>query len=237
MIAVHADDRSYRAGVGAEGIPRDDGDNLATYNRIYPTNYQRLALLDIAEGANEHACDMAARPRTLDRRTDPGRRWQPAEGRDDLRPLPRVCGPGDHNLYDASETRLSGLEPGKPRLVIVKHFGRKLGAIVNLPADRATDPAELTLVLRPCAIATGRLVDAEGKPSKGAWSSGPGGERRPISAPSGSARPGWTPRDDSAATICRQAMAMRSRPRIAWSTATAARWSPRLSSRSRWRRA
>ena len=74
---------------------------------------------------------------------------------------------GDRNLHGKSETKISGLEPGEPRLVIVKHRGRKLGAILNLPADRPPDPAELALVLRPCAVVTGRLVDADGKPAKG----------------------------------------------------------------------
>ena len=70
---------------------------------------------------------------------------------------------GDHNIYRESESRIAGLEPGKPRTLVFMDNKRKTGAVLSLPADRSKDPAELTVKLLPNAIVSGRLVDAVGK--------------------------------------------------------------------------
>jgi len=167
VVAVHTDDRSYRAGVGAEGISGAEPGNLATYNRIFPQNYQGLRAVDVPEVAGEFTCDLTLDPGLSIAVRIQDERGNPLKGATIYGRFPEFVDHGDHNLYATSETKISGLEPGKPRLVIVKHLSRKLGAIVNLAADRASDPAELALVLRPCAVVAGRLIDTDGKPAKG----------------------------------------------------------------------
>ena len=70
---------------------------------------------------------------------------------------------GDHNIYRESDSRIAGLEPGKPRTLVFMDNERKTGACLTLPADRSKDPAELTVKLLPNATVSGRLVDSSGK--------------------------------------------------------------------------
>ena len=55
---------------------------------------------------------------------------------------------------------MTGLEPRKPRTVLITHKQRRIGAVVELPADGPIAGQEQTVVLRPLATVTGRLVGA-----------------------------------------------------------------------------
>jgi RNA polymerase sigma factor (sigma-70 family) len=57
--------------------------------------------------------------------------------------------------------KVSGLGPGRPRYLVFRHEGRKLAGTVIVKGDE-TRP--VSVALRPWGTATGRLVDAGGKP-------------------------------------------------------------------------
>ena len=63
MVTAHTDDKSYRVGVGAEAIKGRTGqDQLLTYDRIFPSLYQGLKEVNVPEGAESFACDLALDP-------------------------------------------------------------------------------------------------------------------------------------------------------------------------------
>ncbi len=53
------------------------------------------------------------------------------------------------------------LKPVRPRVLVLRHDGRKLAGTVDVRGD---DPAPLAVKLEPWATAVGRLVDADGRP-------------------------------------------------------------------------
>ena len=74
---------------------------------------------------------------------------------------------GDHNLYQESVAWIGGLEPGKPRTVLIQERNRKIGAVLTIPPGGLRDQKEMTVTLHPSATLTGRLVDGAGKPVSG----------------------------------------------------------------------
>src|SRR5262249_30088501 len=60
-----------------------------------------------------------------------------------------------------AELRVTGLAPGRARWRWLRHEQRKLAALVEVKAD---SPNPLTVVLRPWATVTGRLLGKDGKP-------------------------------------------------------------------------
>jgi beta-lactamase regulating signal transducer with metallopeptidase domain len=168
VVTVHTDDKSYLGGVGAEAIKGRTGqDQLLTYDRIFVKIYQGLKPISVPDGASSFACDLGVDPggslrvRLVDGSGKPVMHtavWgRNPEGSDD----------GDHNLYNESVARIAGLEPGKPRTVLIKSHDRKIGAILTIPPDGPRKDAEMSVTLRPCATIKGRLVDGEGKPASG----------------------------------------------------------------------
>ena len=56
---------------------------------------------------------------------------------------------GDHNLYDESVARIGGLEPGKPRTVLIQQRDRKIGAVSRSRPAGDRNAARSTVTLRP----------------------------------------------------------------------------------------
>jgi beta-lactamase regulating signal transducer with metallopeptidase domain len=168
VVTAHTDDQSYRGAFGAESIKgRTEQDQLLTYDRIFPKLYQSLKPVSVPEGATSFSCDLAVDRgnsvlvRIVDLAGAPVTNtavW----GRN-----PEGTDHGDHNLYSESVARIGGLEPGKPRTVLIKHFDRKIGAVLTIPAGGLRNEVEMTVTLRPSATLTGRLVDGAGKPVSG----------------------------------------------------------------------
>jgi hypothetical protein len=168
VVTVHTDDKTYRGGLGAEAIKGRTGqDQLLTYDRIFTKLYQGLKPISVPEGSSTFACDLVVdrggwlRLRLVDESGKPVAHaavW----GRN-----PEGSDFGDHNLYGESVARIGGLEPGKPRMVLIKSHETKIGAVVTIPRDAAGKDEEMTVTLHPCATIKGRLVDGEGKPVSG----------------------------------------------------------------------
>ena len=63
VVTAHADDKLYRAGVGAEAIVgRTEHGELLTFDRIVPAVYQGLKEVNVPEGAESFACDLGLDP-------------------------------------------------------------------------------------------------------------------------------------------------------------------------------
>ena len=190
VLLARTDSGDYRVGLGAEAVPTDPTyrGQLATYDRIMPNRYQALAAVDIPPGVAEFDRDLTVDPgsatlvRLVDEAGQPVAYAAVPHGR-----YPPGGETGSQVLYGQSSFRATGLEPGKGRTLVVRHAGRGLGAVAELPADRAGDGAGLTLVLRPTATVAGRLADAAGRPAAGTVTvlTGPGG---PVTSLADSAR-------------------------------------------------
>ena len=138
------------AGVGAESIKgRAEQDQLLTYDRIFPKLYQSLKPVNVPEGTTSFACDLGVDPgesvllRIVDEAGAPVTNtvvW----GRN-----PDGTDHGDHSLYNESIARIGGLEPGKPRTVLIQHRNRKIGAMSRSRPTATRNAAEATVTLRP----------------------------------------------------------------------------------------
>jgi hypothetical protein len=73
---------------------------------------------------------------------------------------------------DSARFEIHGLDPGKPRRVVVFHERRKLIGSVLLKGDE-TGPT--TVKLQPWGTISGRIVDAEGTPRQGMFLRSPSG--------------------------------------------------------------
>ena len=63
VVTARADDKLYRAGVGAEAIVgRTEHGELLTFDRIFPAVYQGLKEVNVPEGAESFACDLGLDP-------------------------------------------------------------------------------------------------------------------------------------------------------------------------------
>jgi beta-lactamase regulating signal transducer with metallopeptidase domain len=168
VVTARADDKLYRAGVGAEAIVgRTEQGQLLTFDRIFPAVFQRLKEVNVPEGAESFTCDLGLDPGGSVRIRLVDTSGAPVTGTLIWGRLPEGTEHQHHNLRDESMTRIGGLIPGQPRTVLLQHKGRKIGAVTSVTASESNDGAELTVTLRPNALLKGRLVEAGGKPASG----------------------------------------------------------------------
>ena len=80
--------------------------------------------------------------------------------------------PSGEYPQETSSVKIEGLDPFRPRRVIVRHVARRLIGSVYLKGDEV---GPLTLRLQPWGTLTGRLVDDEGRPRGGLGISSIGG--------------------------------------------------------------
>jgi len=71
---------------------------------------------------------------------------------------------GQTGPLPGAEFAATGLDPDRPRRLIVRHAERKLCAVVKLRGD---EPEPLLIRLQPAATLTGRAVTADGQPLVG----------------------------------------------------------------------
>ena len=168
VVTVHTDDKSYRGGVGAESIKGREGQaQLLTYDKIFISMYQSLKQVSVPLETSEFVCDLGVDPGGSFRLRLVDVAGKPVTNAAVWGRNPEGTDYGDHNLYKESIARIAGLEPGKPRTVLIKQIGQKIGAVLTILPDGPRKDAEKTVILRPCATIKGRLVDGEGKPVKG----------------------------------------------------------------------
>lgn len=170
LVAAKSFDRSYRLGVGADTFPEKPSklagrtNGLPTYNEVDPNDYQTVAAVDPSNGSAEFARDLALEPSpslSIELLDPEG---NPLSGAVVWGRFPEPLDAGDHNLYDQTRTQIVGLDPAKPRTVVFEHRERKLGAIVVV---KPGEEGQRRVTLQPCAVVTGRVVDADGRPVAG----------------------------------------------------------------------
>jgi RNA polymerase sigma factor (sigma-70 family) len=155
----------YRGYVGAEAIKGYDSRSMTLPTRPF-----------ICSAANYHVVaeinpDPKAETMTLDLRVDPGRTIAVNPVDPEGRPVAGTKAAGVSDLFSSTEysqptarIEIRGLDPSRPRRVIVAHAERKLIGSVYLKGDE-TGP--LTIRLQPYGTVTGRVVDEDGRPRGG----------------------------------------------------------------------
>jgi beta-lactamase regulating signal transducer with metallopeptidase domain len=159
VLTARSDDRAFRVGSGSESIAgKDKNGQLPTYDHILTSLYQGIREVNLPKGAEAAQCDLPLDPggSVVLRFVDEAGR--PVEGVVAYGRFPEGADDYDHNVYDATSAKVGGLEPGKPRTVVLKQTDRNLGAVLELPPDGPRDGQELAVVLRPNATVAGRLV-------------------------------------------------------------------------------
>jgi len=163
IIACRSDVRRYRGATGAEAIrgydPKSMGFN--TLSHLFRTsNYHALAEIDI---------DPKAESATLDLQVDPGHSLTVNVVDPEGKPVNGTKAKGATDLFsdsivydeESSTFEINGLDPSKPRRVVVTHAGRKLIGTAYLKGDEASP---LTIRLQPWGIVSGRVIDDDGQP-------------------------------------------------------------------------
>ncbi len=158
VVTARTSEGGYRAGFGHEAVAGKFNDSqLPTYSQIDIRNFQAMRPVDAPE---------TGEPVNVDLPLDPGgsvvlrivdEAGAPVTGADTAGLLPQGAN-GPHVLDNTSTATVTGLEPGRPRTVLVTHKERRIGAVVELPANGPINGQEQTVVLRPLATVTGRLV-------------------------------------------------------------------------------
>jgi hypothetical protein len=126
------------------------------------SNEQAVKRLDLAEGSGPVTLDLTVR-----RGRTAAVEVQDADGR----PLSGAVVSGMTAAWpiafrlSQAKCTLYALAPGKSRVVIFYHPGRKLGAWLEVSGDAA---GPLTAKLVPTGAVTGRVLDADGQPIAGA---------------------------------------------------------------------
>jgi beta-lactamase regulating signal transducer with metallopeptidase domain len=167
VVTVRVEFGAYRTGFGAETIKgRTDGDQLPTYDHIYPSMYNGLKEVDVPEGSASYQCHIPLDPgATLDIRL------VDTSGAPVTTALVRGRLPDSIDLssemHGDSVAHVAGLEPGKLRTFIVQETSRKIGALLTIPPEGAKDGDTVSVTLRPNASITGRFVDEVGRPAAG----------------------------------------------------------------------
>jgi hypothetical protein len=165
IIACRSDMRRYRGSVGAEAIKEYDPKSMSIKTLpewCHVGNYHLLA---------EVALDPKAETATVDLQVEPGRTLSVTVVDQEGRPVGNTKTAGLSDLFSSTEYpqespafEIHGLEPSKPRRVIVTQPERKLLGSVYLRGDEASP---LTIRLQPWGTIIGRIVDDEGKPRGG----------------------------------------------------------------------
>jgi beta-lactamase regulating signal transducer with metallopeptidase domain/protocatechuate 3,4-dioxygenase beta subunit len=180
LLAAKSLDRSYRLGVGAGTIPERPSrqsmrlEALPTYDQIHPDDFQAIAGIDPPLDQPEFHQDLQLErsPSLVVHLVDP--QGQPLAGAEVWGRFVGQLDQGNNSLWD-SDTRVV-VDPKASKTVTFFHRERKLAsALIVKPGDEGGE-AGRTVMLQPCAIVTGRLVDAGGKPTSGVISIQPSGK-------------------------------------------------------------
>ncbi len=167
LLAVKADQDRYPAGQGFDAIPpaskRDvDGVRMVVSSPIFmPDEYHAFVSVEPSDDGRHASCNIAL---------EPGRSVSGTVVGPDGKPLdvvemidPKMMWQKPVILRDSHFTA-TALDPGRPRWFFFHQHARQWGAALQIRGDE-TDP--LTVRLQPCGSATGRVLDAKGRPWSG----------------------------------------------------------------------
>jgi RNA polymerase sigma factor (sigma-70 family) len=161
VLAARALGDQFRMAVGADKIKGLEADgHFRTYpGLIYTQGYHGLIEINPAKDAKEYSCEIAL---------DPGRSLKGVVVGPDGRPLAgarasnlKSYGYWEYNPLATAEFTVTGVEPGKPRLVQFAHLEKNLAGFLVVKGD---EKGPLKVKLGPAAVLTGRLVTPDGQP-------------------------------------------------------------------------
>jgi beta-lactamase regulating signal transducer with metallopeptidase domain/protocatechuate 3,4-dioxygenase beta subunit/5-hydroxyisourate hydrolase-like protein (transthyretin family) len=134
----------------------DDSGHLNAYHPWTVTGYHALREIDLSD--DEHAGEYRLE---CSRGGARDVNFVDAEGKpvEGVRVLGRKFPPQFESATADSTIKLVGLRPGEERIVAALHHERQIGRALKIAAGEP-----LTVELRPCAIARGRIVDEDGAP-------------------------------------------------------------------------
>ena len=130
VVVARADNGAYLVGFGSEAIAgKDNEGHLPTFDRISPTIYQAIREVDVPVGQQTTLRDLPVDPGDSVVLKFVDEAGKPVEQVVAHGLVPVGADSGDHNVYDhATSAKVGGLEPGKPRTVVLQQGDRKLGA-------------------------------------------------------------------------------------------------------------
>jgi protocatechuate 3,4-dioxygenase beta subunit len=157
LLAARSVDRSYRL--------IDATKALATFGLHRPDEFQAIAEIDPPADQGEFRRDLALEPGpTLDLALlDPD--GQPVLGAQVWGRYPKSLDDGNNDLW-GSRARVA-VDPKGPKTIVFYHRARKLAATRIVKPGEGADGLGRVVALGPCPIVSGRLVDAEGRPTTG----------------------------------------------------------------------
>ena len=177
LLAVRAVEERHKAAVGDDKIAGYVSNNRG-YNTVpYWCNLGNYHII------TEVNLDPKAEPARLELQADPGRSATIEVVDPDGQPLGGTMVRGGSELFQSyaypeasAGFEVHALDPARPRRIVVWHEGRKLIGSALLKGD---EPGPVIVKLGPWGTVTGRVVDDEGNPRKGAFIGSPDGNERP----------------------------------------------------------
>jgi protocatechuate 3,4-dioxygenase beta subunit len=160
LIAVYAPKNHYLRAPYRDDEHGTTKSSLSTspYHISFTSNYGALAQVDPAKGV-----DVVKRDVTL----DPGWTFTGTVVGPDGKPLAGAWGfgvTGEHEKTKTAEFTVQPFNPRRPHAVLFQHLEKGLVGVAQPPTENG---GSVTVRMGPGAAATGRLVDADGKPRAG----------------------------------------------------------------------
>jgi hypothetical protein len=142
----------------ARGPYREAGPLSTTVPYIGPASaFHAVRRFNVPEDAESITVDLVLNQGKTLRGTIQGPDGQPLSGVN-VSGLTTQDFSSPHRPLDSAEFEVTGLAPGKPRLLVFHHEQQQLGAAQIV---RAEDATPLVVELRKCGSVTGRLLDAD----------------------------------------------------------------------------
>jgi len=166
LVAAWARRDHYLVGHGAEKIPGADPEHGWFRTEPHfcdPQLYHEIVPIEPAEDAGTLECNVLLDPGLALTGKLVGPDDQPVAGCTAIDLLAHSRS-GNIVKLDSAEFTARALDPGRPRPIAFRHDGKKLAAMVVAKGD---EKGPLTVRLQPAASVTGRLLDDEGRPSRG----------------------------------------------------------------------
>jgi RNA polymerase sigma factor (sigma-70 family) len=166
LVAARGERDYYLVSQGADKIAgADDRGTFRTFPHICDSQQQHaIVAINLADGARSLTCDLALDPGMTLSGTVVGPDGRPLSGCTAIDLCPHTMSFNIVKLPLGTFTARA-LDPKRPRPLVFRHDEKKLTAVV---VARGDERSPLTVRLQPAGTVTGRLLDDDGQPRRGA---------------------------------------------------------------------